>query len=68
MGQQFKPTRSETAKIKRYARQCEANLIAAAASRAHNFNGIAQTCAFVATDYAEKAMRLAETVAARGAA
>jgi len=63
--QQFKPTRSETARVARFARQCEANAIAAAGFRHHGFNGGAQTCEFMARDYAEKAMRLAESVAAR---
>lgn len=63
--QQFKPTRSETARVKRFARQCEANAFAAAEFRHHNFIGGAQTCEFMARDYADKALRLAESIATR---
>lgn len=63
--QQFKPTARDWDLVARMARQCEANAVAAAEFRQHNFSGFAVTCEFTASSWAERAMQFAETVANR---
>lgn len=70
MGQQFKvgdrgfkPSRREVARVRNYARQCEANAYAAVEFASCNFAGAADTCARIAQDYSRKAFYLSRQVA-----